>query len=475
MRDATTAMLLTHRLLVRPPASAGTALILAILISLAHSGVGYAAPGDLDRSFSGDGKRTIDFGRYDSASEVLIQPDGKVVVVGGTAPRADRDGRLAVVRLNGDGSLDSTFGGDGKVETNLPGSADYPVDAALQSDGRLVVLVGRYFGEESGTSAYALVRYLPSGTRDRGFGSRGVVSGAFGQDGEATALDLQRTGKILVTGRGYEGRTLIDRFRVDGRRDRTFGRDGRVNSTLIGEAPDGLLAVQADDKILVAGSVYVDEYNIPIRVVRYLPNGRPDKTFGVNGRSTLKFADAYPVDLLDMLVQADGRIVISGDSSDIGEGDSGGDFLLVRFRRDGSRDRSCGVDGAVTTDMGGNDDQGVALAQQLDGKLLLAGPAGGVEEGVSDFDFGIARYTPDCALDRGFGGDGKVRTHFTLDELGYGVAIAPDDRIVVVGERTTYEGGYSYPREETFADFAVARYDNCVRRLWSPWRPCSRR
>ena len=93
--------------------------------------------GDLDPTFSGDGKQISDFGRGSGATAVALQGDGKIVAVG-----RRRRGDFVVARYNPDGSLDPSFSGDGKLTTDFEG-ADGATDVALQGDGKIVAVGAR--------------------------------------------------------------------------------------------------------------------------------------------------------------------------------------------------------------------------------------------------------------------------------------------------------------------------------------------
>jgi uncharacterized delta-60 repeat protein len=113
-----------------------TAIVVLAASSLAVAPA-HATPGDLDPTFSGDGKATTDFGGGgDYGGDVAAQADGKIVVVGGTGSD------FALARYNADGSLDSSFDGDGKVTTDLGGGADGGADVAVHADGKIVVVGG---------------------------------------------------------------------------------------------------------------------------------------------------------------------------------------------------------------------------------------------------------------------------------------------------------------------------------------------
>ncbi|MEQ1825283.1 MAG: SdrD B-like domain-containing protein [Pirellula sp.] len=119
--------------------------------------------GTPDTTFSGDGLQTVDLGSGDSANDVVVQPDGRIVLVGTTNNRGD----WAVVRLNADGTLDTNFSGDGKDILVLSVNAEEATSVAIQQDGKIVV-AGDVFVSGEGTN-FAFVRYQSNGALDPSF------------------------------------------------------------------------------------------------------------------------------------------------------------------------------------------------------------------------------------------------------------------------------------------------------------------
>lgn len=215
--------------------------------------------------------------------------------------------------------------------------------------------------------------------------------------------------------------------------DPTFGAGGRVR-TDFGRI-DGIedLAVQSDGKIVAVGTTQQPvTFDDQFALARYTRDGSLDATFGTGGKMTTEFGggvnSAYAVAL-----QGDGKIVAVGVA---GGGPTGADIALARYNADGSLDASFGAGGKVVTDFNSTHETALGLAIQPDGKLVVVGstrPMGSFWENLPDF--ALARYNPDGNLDTSFGGDGKVSTAFTPDwaDLGYGVALAPDGKIVAAG------------------------------------------
>ena len=125
-------------------------------------------------------------------------------------------------------------------------------------------------------------------------------------------------------------------------------------------------------------------------------------------------------------LQRDGRIVLAGYSDTAQDHD----FTLARYNSNGSLDQTFGTAGVMTTDFSGStDDIAYAMTLQRDGKIVVGGRTGPYPA----FDFGVARYTSSGQLDQSFGNGGKVVTDLGTEELGYGIALQRDGRILLSG------------------------------------------
>jgi uncharacterized delta-60 repeat protein len=134
----------------------------------------FSTSGELDTSFDGDGKVVTGFPSLSAVGrDIAVQSDGKIVLAGyaytNTSP-ANYD--FAVARYNANGSLDASFGTDGMVTTSLGSTGDYGYGVALQPDGKIVV--AGYAGS-SGAYSFAVVRYNANGTLDTSFDGDGKV------------------------------------------------------------------------------------------------------------------------------------------------------------------------------------------------------------------------------------------------------------------------------------------------------------
>jgi len=372
--------------------------------------------GDPDQSFGTGGKVFTDIsGDNDEGYDVALQADGKIVVAGLSPNVGAGFVQFAVVRYLPDGSLDPGFGINGVVLTSFGSTNAIAQAVVVQPDGGIVA--GGYTVDNNGAGGFALARYLPDGALDTTFSGDGLLmlDAGFGQIND---LVLQPDGRIVAVSNGG-----LVRFNADGTVDTTYGASGLVATDFEPMAAE----LQPDGKLVAAGKFTIaDPFERGFAIGRFLPDGSLDPTFGTGGRvNTSVGGDGSAA---AMTLQADGKIVAAGSSLS-----PGANFTLVRYLPDGSLDVTFGGDGVVTTDFGIV--SGVSgVRQQADGKIVAAGLGG------------LARYLPDGNLDTTFGGDGIV-----IDFGGSGLVIQPDGRLVVGGNFSSTGGEGAF-------DFAVARY-----------------
>jgi uncharacterized delta-60 repeat protein len=391
------------------------------------------APGDLDATFSGDGKQTTDFGGSDAAADVVTQVDGKIVVAGSSG------GDFALARYGDDGAVDPSFSSDGLVTTDFGGS-DAGQGVAIQADGKIVVAGG------SGGN-FAVARYTAQGVLDTSFSGDGVQTTDFGADDGGMAVAIQADGRIVVAG-GSGNNFALARYEAQGALDTSFSGDGRQTTDFSGFDFGKAVAIGADGKIVVAGASDTSEGGLPtadFALARYLDDGALDTTFSRDGRQTTDFGATYDT-AEGVAVQADGGIVVAGHGSAVDTFGSyfPSDFELARYDAKGALDTSFSGDGRQTTNFGG-DEFGYGVAVQSNGAIVAVGKAGGA--------FALARYNAAGSLDTGFSGDGMQTTDVTLlasNVVGVDGVLQADGKVVAVGA-TAGPGGIT--------DFVLARYD----------------
>jgi uncharacterized delta-60 repeat protein len=321
----------------------------------------YDAAGDLDPTFGSGGRVTtpIAGGNGDEARAVAIQANGRIVVAGTDSMR-----RFAVVRYRSDGSLDTTFGGDGKVTTDFAPGDDIAWDVAIQTDGRIVAVGGAGFGQEG----FRLARYRRDGTLDPTFGDDGRVVTRY-RGANARAVALQRNGRIVVTGYNTRGLALA-RYRPNGRLDRSFSGDGTVGA-VASQILALAVAVQPDGRIVVTG----DHDIFRVGLARFRRDGRLDRSFGGNGLVRTRLGPGEQA-LNGVVVRASGAIVAAGYTGPHEFGDpTAPRFVAARYEPDGSLDDAFGGDGKVATFFeGGARASGIAVHG---GGIVVAGSAVG--------------------------------------------------------------------------------------------------
>jgi len=327
-----------------------------------------------DASFGG-GRFTIDFpGTSDRLSALAVQPDGKVVIVGGTLFNGIH--HSALVRLNSDGSLDGSFGSGGMVTTDPAGESNDAYDVVVQPDGRIVT-AGHVVA--AGDSDFALRRYLPTGAVDVDFGTNGIATIDIGNTEIPNAVALQDDGRILIAGRvGQSGGApqdiAIARFNSDGTVDTTFGNAG-VAGTFTPDIRDEAIdiAVQPDGRIVLAGFLTMPGLLVPSEflVMRLNADGSADNSFGSNSVAE-KPAFGEEGDWAQALaIMDDGRIVVVGQKSNTTQPD----FAVVRYNPDGTLDSTFGTNGTSAVDFFGDVDIARAVAITGDGGILVGGMA----------------------------------------------------------------------------------------------------
>jgi uncharacterized delta-60 repeat protein len=406
----------------------------------------------LDATFGSGGRVATNFSSkaaLTSATAVVLQPDGKLIVAGATGGNGTSPTGFSVARLLPNGSTDATFAGFGQVQVYL-GEQTAGYSLALQPDGKIVVAA------QASSTSMMVARFLPNGSPDPGFNGTGAVFTPIGVWVGRTAIVLQADGAILVAASGYStAHSFLVRYLPNGAQDPGFGPayTGIVELAGIYEAQG--LAVQPDGKILVAGSS--DPSSPSFALARLLPDGTRDITFTRSGivLTSLDQGDRARA----VAIQSDGKIVVAGTT---GYATAIG---VVRYESSGSLDASFGTEGKVMTPVGnpaGIRPGEISLALAPNGRIVVAGsPNTGAFPISTTRVFLVARYGPTGALDASFGGTGIVTTQLQAGggtspgDSAQSLALQPDGRIVVAGTSTTF-GPFGY----FLYSGALARYQD---------------
>lgn len=387
--------------------------------------------GTLDTSFNSTGSVIIGINSYPFyGKSILLQNDGKIVVVGTVNNSSNND--YAVIRLNTNGSFDSTFDFDGKTTIAIGTGNDEAFSEAIQSDGKIVVV-----GQTNNGSNYDIgtIRLNSNGSLDTSFAINGIAILAFTTQDYGRTVDIQTDGKILVAGVA-NGKLTVARYFPNGMLDTTFDNDGILTTTTSFSNSTAIISttinkpkikfISATGKILISG-----QSGGNFCLVQLNSNGSFDTTFGGNSTGI----NTQDINLADascfLLIRPDGKILTGGSSyialdstvsqlvfsnngvfesvntSNLYQGSdklnktieqssgktvsliNGG--LLVRYNTNGTIDTTFGVNGRV--DIAANS---IFKMKQINDQIIL-----------SDQDFPqLTKYTSDGVLDTTFGTNG---------------------------------------------------------------------
>ncbi|WP_142683029.1 hypothetical protein [Chitinophaga polysaccharea] len=319
----------------------------------------YLPNGTLDNTFSVQGKYIRPYTPNGFALlDLALQSDGKIVVGGQTYSNQTHDD-FALIRLNSNGNIDSTFGDSGVVTTNVSmsgSSMDYLKVITLQPDGKIIAVGTTY-------NTLALIRYWPAGAIDSSFGTYGrVVTGTGSYGAEIGDVAIQPDNKIVVGIEAYDATNTRSfacvRYLPDGTLDTTFNHTGISYIQTGGLAYVHTMQLQPDGRILLGGAASND-----LKLLRLKANGSTDSSFGVNGIAT---ADTCIASC--MVLRSDGKIVVGGYTNSNNE-----DFAVMQFKPNGSLDTAFGQQGKIFTPIGPGNERMEDMKLQADGKIVACG------------------------------------------------------------------------------------------------------
>ena len=285
----------------------------------------YRSDGQPDTSFGNGGALTTSFGgNFAAASAVMVQPDGKIVVAGTVDFNPDVPGSgldFALARYTSSGTLDGSFGKGGKVVFDFFGSFDQANGAVLQPDGKIIVVGSASYDSFNRDIGFALARFNTDGGVDFGFGTGGKqITGFFGAGAKANGVVLQPDGKFVVAGTASDSATrpvatdiALARYNSDGSLDSGFGSGGQTAIPFPDSATEqgNALALLPDGEIIVAGAAFKTFATPPdFALVRYNSDGSLDTSFGTKTTDVAGDTD----EALALAIQSDGKIVAAGRS-----------------------------------------------------------------------------------------------------------------------------------------------------------------
>jgi len=395
------------------------------------------ADGSQDNSFKSPVLTKMDL------NAMVLGGDGKLTIAGSVYNNIDNTYDFAIARLNRDGSLDASFGSNGKITTD-PGTANGKLySITIQADNRIVV--AGYFGSiiapefnVGGVSNFILARYNSDGSLDTGFGLNGKVFTDFpSTKAEVYDLALQADGKIVAAGLSGDGGSspntniALARYNTNGSLDSSFSDDGMQVTMLgtVGKAMAHAVTIQDNGKIVIAGTGY-NTHDYDFVVARYNENGSLDTGFnaGIPELTDIGGSQDYA---FDIRIQADGKIVAGGNGHLLTPGGANSEFTLARYNADGTPDSSFDADGKLTTAILYGNDFINSIAVQTDGKIIACGYC----RTGSGTDNALARYNSDGSLDTSFDDDGRLTIFYgSSPDQANAMALQDDGKILVAGD-----------------------------------------
>ncbi|MBK9270321.1 MAG: hypothetical protein IPM48_01875 [Saprospiraceae bacterium] len=409
--------------------------------------------GFLDKSFDADGIAVAKLAvSTDRGMDVVLLDNGTSYALGKSSLSDDE---IAVMKLNVDGSLNQSFGKNGKIsipEIGIIGGKEVSFD--IEKDGNLVVATSILSGN---VYDLATVRILPDGQIHNFFGVKGGWNIPLNARNDfSTEVKVDKNDRIVVACSGITGKefVVVRLKKQNGDLDNTFGASGKVIVDFGTESSCNSLAILDNGKILLAGNTTVNGVE-KIALVRLNDNGSYDNTFGTNGRVVTSISGTLDVMTAnDVAVQNDGKIIVVGQVTSF---TSGGSYVVLRYTSSGAVDQTFGNSGFVKipiTDVSNfPTDEAKRVVLQNDGKIIICGAIGtSSEDGV-----GIVRCNIDGSIDKSFGTNGLAITQvpgsWVGHELGVGLGLQKDGKIVVVGTAQNELG------LDTQNGFSVYRYN----------------
>jgi uncharacterized delta-60 repeat protein len=290
----------------------------------------FEAAGYPDFNFGVGGFTNTEFNQFqnEECNAIALDKNENIIAVG-TASN-----NVALARYTSFGILDNTFGSNGKVQTIFSGGLAWGKAVAIQPNGK--ILVAGYFYNSNTDYDFTLIRYNYDGTIDSTFALNGIATVDFGLADYCSALSISSTGDIVIAGTSETNtgisKIAIAKYDSTGAPVLSFGNSGKVLITLDNAAYIKSICLQPDDKIIAAGQYFnYNNFADSIILMRFLPNGNIDASFGINGKATTDFGNDYNL-ARSVILQTDGKILVGGYANIAGNNVS--DFALARYNND---------------------------------------------------------------------------------------------------------------------------------------------
>ncbi len=331
------------------------------------------------------------------------------------------------------GSPDLTFNGSGTAIAPVGPGGGVAFAVAAGPDDEVVA--GGYAQDPANPNArdMAVARWLADGSLDQGFGDGGVVVTRISEAFDVVrAVAVQDDGSIVAAGYARPGThydLAIVRYLPDGSLDASFGDAGivLVSFDVWMDQAHGI-AIQPDGRIVVAGQARIGSVN-DVVLVRALPDGTLDPSFGDGGMVSTKVGSSNDA-ARALTLDGEGRILVAGFTAE-GVGQRHDAFVL-RYLTDGSLDPAFADTGIARMEIGDGNNIARGVAVDSAGRILVSGYG---DNDAGDYDLHAARLLDDGSLDPAFGDAGVVTlSRSATNTVAYGIAVDVDDQLVALGE-----------------------------------------
>lgn len=336
--------------------------------------------GTPDLSFNGTGYVMVETYQESYAYEAQIRTDGKILIAGAAAD-PNYIFSSVVMRLHSNGVIDSSFGVNGFADIKVSNGDNFTYSMVELPNHQ--ILIGGTALDTAFRNQPVVIRLNENGSIDSTFGVNGVAAASITEiDNRFNKIEIQPDGKIVAAGHygkpiTSDGQTdfdiLLARYLPNGTPDSSFAFDGVLTDKVSTNYLDDIfgLGVLPNGDITIAGFTTLQDFSFDVIVLQYDSTGARDSTFGNAG--LFQFDSAAQDVASDLLIQPDGAILVAGTSG--GFFFDNRDILLLRLLADGTPDSTFGGKGYTTTDVAGYMDEANAVAMQADGRIVIAGKA----------------------------------------------------------------------------------------------------
>ena len=397
----------------------------------------FAQDGYLDHSFGDDGIVITDLNdSHDFGWAVVQQADQKLVVSGTTSPSLNHFYPY-LIRYMLDGSVDMTFGTDGKVIADH-GSGYNGYDYLFLDNQQNIIAAGNM--NLSTDYQFIVAKYTENGDLDVGFGVSGVLTIPHGY----SAMTLLDDGSMVLLRFSGNNEISINRYLSNGVLDTNFGVDGAAISNFDGDAFVGReMKVDTDNNIYFVGT-RDNAMNADIILMKFNSNGYLDTSFGNNGVASKNIDAMNPMNSSSASIDFtnDNKIVVAGScGACVNESQSIRQPYFLKYSSNGLPDTNFGDNGTILLPISGFEISQLLI--QANQRLVVAGHIQDCFEGSS---YSVRRYHADGFEDYSFRGEGASFEY-------YKSILQEDGKIVSVGNTHWYDGQ---------EDIIVLRHNNTV-------------